>query len=189
MKLSAAFFGAVLTGATALTGSPANAACPVSTTAADNVHAQLMTAVHDRKYAEAEQAYQKLLTYDAVCVTAQDHTYGGIAARKRGDIHNALLRFTTAGNKSAIADINKAYGVLRINASSTAPTPRFLTWTGVMITNGESSAVVDRTKAMIAGPNRVTGYLPVGTYSIKSGSVTLLTFEIKAGETLMLTYP
>lgn len=149
---------------------------------------KLMDAVMNRRYAEGEAIYQQLIALDAACLSPFDHTLGGNAARKLGDLHNAYGRYRTANNGSAIRELDGAYGSIRINATPVGATPRTLHWPGVLITTGESGLVVDRTKALIAGPNRVVGYLPIGHYSIRTGATILAEFDVKAGETTVVSY-
>lgn len=173
-----------------LTAREAHAACPTSeNTNVQNLRSALATKYAQGKFAEADAIYQALVKIDQACATPQDHTYGGLAARRRGDIHNALLRFTTGGNTAAIADVNRTYGMVRINASSNAPTPRVLAWWGGLVTDSESIAVITRVRDLVPGPNRVVGYLLPGRYFIRSDLRVVVEFEVKAGETVIVNYP
>jgi hypothetical protein len=193
MKRFVGSFAVVIAATFALVGAPhaaqAGTCSPADSATSGRLARVLTNAVAERKYDEAEAAYQQLAALDPSCLNSLIHSFGATAARKRGDIHNALLRYNLAGNTAGVAEINGAYGMVRINPSSTAPSPRNLSWEGVLVTTQESRGAVDRVKAAIAGPNRVVGYLPPGRYFVMSGQTRILSFEIKAGETVLLNYP
>lgn len=156
---------------------------------ANEYRGAMMSKFDASKYAEAEDAYLKLSQLEPSCIVHTDHSVGGNVARKLGDIHSAIARYTTAGNTREAAMLKQAYGVVRINGSTTAPTPRGASHEGVAVFTQEAQLAFARFLNRLQEPGRAVGYLVPATYVITSGQRVLLRFTVKGGETLILSYP